>query len=51
MARGCRPNTKRPRHHVTVVQGLALAIDLAPSSSTSKSGAMLIASRRYQNKA
>ncbi len=29
MAHGYRPDTKRPGHHVTVVQGLALTIDLA----------------------
>ena len=28
MAHGYRPDTKRPGHHVTVVQGLALTIDL-----------------------
>jgi uncharacterized protein (UPF0332 family) len=31
MAHGYRPDTKRPGHHVTVVQGLALSIDLAPA--------------------
>jgi hypothetical protein len=29
MAHGYRPDTKRPGHHVTVVQGLALTIGLA----------------------
>jgi hypothetical protein len=28
MAHGYRPDTKRPGHHVTVVQGLTLTIDL-----------------------
>jgi len=31
MAHGYRPDTKRPGHHVTVVQGLALTINLAGS--------------------
>jgi hypothetical protein len=29
MAHGYRPGTKRPGHHVTVLQGLTLTIDLA----------------------
>ena len=31
MAHGYRPDTNRPSHHVTVVQGLALTIGLAPA--------------------
>lgn len=34
MAHGYRPDTKRPGHHVTVVQGLALTIDLAAARVT-----------------
>ena len=31
MAHGYRPDTKRPGHHATVVQGLSLTIGLAPA--------------------
>lgn len=31
MAHGYRPDTKRPGHHATVVQGLALTVALAPA--------------------
>ena len=34
MANGFRPDTNRPGHHVTVVQGLALTIGLAPGRIT-----------------
>src|SRR3989304_1663900 len=34
MAHGYRPNTNRPGHHVTVVQGLTLTIGLAPARVT-----------------
>jgi hypothetical protein len=31
MANGYRPDTNKPGHHVTVVQGLTLTIELAPA--------------------
>lgn len=34
MAHGYRPDTNRPGHHVTVVQGLTLTIGLAPARVT-----------------
>ena len=34
MAHGYRPDTKRPGHHMTVVQGLPLTIGLASSRTT-----------------
>ena len=34
MAHGYRPDTSRPGHHVTVVQGLPLTIELAPTRVT-----------------
>jgi hypothetical protein len=34
MAHGYRPDTNRPGHHVTVVQGLSLTIGLAPARVT-----------------
>ena len=34
MAHGYRPDTNRPGHHATVVQGLALTIGLAPARVT-----------------
>lgn len=34
MAHGYRPDTNRPGHHVTVVQGLTLTIGLAPARAT-----------------
>ena len=34
MAHGYRPDTSRPGHHVTVVQGLPLTIGLAPARVT-----------------
>ena len=34
MAHGYRPDTSRPGHHVTVVQGLALTIALASARVT-----------------
>jgi hypothetical protein len=34
MAHGYRPDTSRPGHHATVVQGLALTIALAPARVT-----------------
>lgn len=34
MAHGYRPDTKRPGHHVTVLQGLTLTIGLAPARVT-----------------
>jgi len=34
MAHGYRPDTKRPGHHVTVVQGLPLTIELAAARVT-----------------
>ena len=34
MAHGYRPDTSRPGHHVTVVQGLPLTIGLAPTRVT-----------------
>jgi hypothetical protein len=34
MAHGYRPDTKRPGHHTTVVQGLTLTIGLAPGRVT-----------------
>lgn len=34
MAHGYRPDTGRPGHHATVVQGLALTIGLAPARVT-----------------
>jgi hypothetical protein len=34
MAHGYRPDTNKPGHHVTVVQGLALTIGLAPARVT-----------------
>lgn len=34
MAHGFRPDTNRPGHHATVVQGLSLTIGLAPSRMT-----------------
>lgn len=34
MANGYRPDTNRPGHHVTVVQGLTLTIGLAPGRVT-----------------
>ena len=34
MAHGYRPNTNRPGHHMTVVQGLTLTIGLAPARVT-----------------
>jgi len=34
MAHGYRPDTNRPGHHVTILQGLALTIGLAPGRVT-----------------
>jgi hypothetical protein len=34
MAHGYRPDTNRPGHHVTVVQGLSLTIGLSPARVT-----------------
>ncbi len=34
MAHGYRPDTNRPGHHVTVVQGLPLTVGLAPARVT-----------------
>lgn len=34
MAHGYRPDTNRPGHHATVVQGLALTVGLAPARVT-----------------
>ena len=44
MAHGYRPDTKRPGHHVTVVQGLPLTIGLSASRVT-----VLDALRRKRN--
>ncbi len=44
MAHGHRPDTKRPGHHATVVQGLPPTIDLTPARVT-----VLDALRRQRN--